>query len=402
MARGVRVVLFNADEAAGIAFRSTLLNIDGVKIVAEIDEPALLLQTADRIPADIVLVHLDPEPDAVLAIAADVIRAHPQLSLIGVSDSTDGQLILSAMRVGFKEFLPEPLSIEELSAAIEKVVQVKLEKQSPGKLISVMGSTGGVGATTLATNLAVELAALAGERGASIVDLDYRFGQVGTLLDLDPTYTIADLCETPELLETQLVERALAAHPSGVRALCRPTQFSQAENITAAHCVGVLSTLMNMHAYVVVDGPNRFDSGAKAVFDLADMNLLIIQLLVPCVRNARRMLDGLRDAGFNMERTRIICNRVGRDSGSLSVADVQSTLNVPIFATIPDDWPTMCNSINMGDPLISSAPKSKVRAAIAELAARLHNPLSDTDVKGDPKKSRKPRRTSGGKLLSTS
>ena len=75
-----------------------------------------------------------------------------------------------------------------------------------GKLITVMGAAGGVGTTTLATNLAVELAALA-ERQVSIVDLDYRFGQVATLLDVEPTYTLSDLCNSPEQLEQQVIER---------------------------------------------------------------------------------------------------------------------------------------------------------------------------------------------------
>lgn len=389
MARSIRVVLFNADDATASKLRSILLSVEGVKIVAEIDEPALLPQAVERISADAAFVHLDPAPEAVLAMAAELIRHHPELPVIGASDSSDGQLILSAMRVGFKEFLPEPLNLAELTAALDKVVQVRHDQRPQGRLISVIGSAGGVGATALATNLAVELADLCPGQNVSVVDLDYRFGQVGTLLDLDPTFTIADLCETPEHLETQLVEKALVEHASGVKALCRPTQFSQAENITAAHCVGVLSTLVGMHAYVVVDGPNRFDSGAKAVFDLSDVNLLLLHLSVPSVRSARRMLDGLRDAGYNLDRTQIVCNRMGRDTGTLSLEDVESTLNRPVFAVIPDDWQAMSHAVNMGDPLLSSAPRSKVRIAISELAARLHKPDGESDDKEGARKGRK-------------
>ncbi|MFH0981641.1 MAG: response regulator [Planctomycetota bacterium] len=382
MGRGTRVVLFNADEAAATVLRAALLALDGVKIVAEVDQPALLPQVVQQVPADVVLVHLDPDPVPVLNVAGEVARASPHLAVIAVSASTDGHLILSALRLGLKEFLTKPLDPKELGEALEKVGRSGPERPTAGRLITVVGSAGGMGTSTIATNLAVELAAVA-EGGVVVVDLDYRFGQVGTLLDLEPTYTLADLCETPEQLEPQVLERALVRHATGVKALCRPTHFAQAENITAAHCVGVLSGLAHANAYVVVDGPNRFDLGTKAVFDLADVNLLVIQLLVPSVRNAHRMLEGLREAGYNLARTRVICNRVGRDAGTVSLEDVESALGVEVFATLPDDWTTVSNAVNMGEPLIIGAPQSKVRLALAALAERLHRHPAAADDKDD-------------------
>ncbi len=382
MARALRVVLFNADESAATTLRSALLAFDAVKIVAEVDEPALLPQVARQVTADMLLAHLDPDPHTALDMAGEVARSNPNIAVVAVSESTDGQLILSAMRMGVREFLTKPLDTKELGEALEKVAQTGKERDVQGKLITVVGSAGGMGATVLAANLAVELAALA-ERQVAVVDLDYRFGQIGTLLDVEPTYSIADLCESPEQLETQMIERALVPHASGVKILCRPANFAQADNITAAHCVGVLSGLTALYEYVVVDGPSRFDVGAKAVFDLADVNLLVIQLLVPCVRSARRMLDGLREASYNLSRTCLICNRIGRESGSFSIEDVESTLGIKVFATIPDDWATMSNAVNMGEPLIMGAEKSKVRLALVDLAERLHNPVWQADDNED-------------------
>jgi len=380
MGRGTRVVLFNADESAAASLRSALLAFEGVKIVAEVDEPVLLPQIVQQVATDVLFVHLDPEPESVLAMAGEVARSCPNVAVVAVSESTDGQLILSALRLGIREFLTKPLDKKELGDTLEKLSQEETERVATGKLITVIGSAGGVGATVIATNLAVELAAIA-MGGVALVDLDYRFGQVGTLLDVEPTYTVADLCETPGQLEMQMIERALVKHATGVNVLCRPTQFTQADNITAAHCVGVLSGLVNLNEYVVVDGPNRFDIGAKAVFDLADVNLLVIQLLVPCVRSARRMLDGMREAGYSLNRTRVICNHSARDTGSFSLEDVEATLGVGVYATVPEDWVTMSNAVNMGEPLVMGAEKSKVRLALADLAERLHRPEGEADDK---------------------
>jgi pilus assembly protein CpaE len=129
-----------------------------------------------------------------------------------------------------------------------------------------------------------------------------------------------------------------------------------------------------MHDCVVVDGPSRFDPGARAVLDIADEILLVIHLLVPCVRNASRMIDGMRQIGFNLNRVKLICNRFGQVSASLSLDDVRQALNLDVFAVLPDDWASMSGSINLGEPLVTHAPKSKIRLAYSELAGRLVQP----------------------------
>ena len=242
-----------------------------------------------------------------------------------------------------------------------------------------MGASGGVGSTFFATNLAVELAAVA-EGSVTVVDLDYRFGQVATLLDIEPTYTLSDLCESPEQLEPQVIDRALVKHSSGVRVLSRPSSFAEADTMTAASCVGLLSTLIQHNEFVIVDGPCRSDIRARSVFDIADLNLLIVQLLVPCIRNAARIMSGLREAGEASERVMLIPNRVGRHSSDLSIEDAAQTLGLEAFASIPDDWTTVSGAINLGEPLLAHAPKSKVRMAIEEIAQRLYRPDGQADV----------------------
>jgi len=385
MGQDVRFIIFNGEEQQAISLRALLLSFGGAKIVAEVDEAALLPQAVRQFPVDIVLVNLDPAPDAVLPVIAEMLAATPQVAVFAASQSSEGTLILKVMRAGVKEFLPKPIDPDALCTAIEKVVGQRAEAVSLGKLITVLGAAGGVGATTIATNLATELAAIDGNR-VTIVDLDYRFGQVATLFDIEPTYTLADLCNSPEALEPQVIERALVKHASGLHVLSRPTNFSQADTITAASCVGLLSNLLQFNDYVITDGPSRWDLSAKSVLDLADVTLLVAQLLVPTVRNAARILDAMREGGYNLDRTKLVCNRAGRESVTLSVEDVAETLNLQPFATIPDDWPTVSGAINLGETLQNYGPKSKVRQAIVEIAERLHKPEPGSDEKDTRKK----------------
>lgn len=362
-----------------------LLKVEGIKIVAELDEPALLNQSIDQLAVDVVVVNLDPHPEGVLPLVAEAAAAHRNVAIFAASRSTDGPLILKTMRSGVREFLTRPIDPKTLSEAIAKIAVHRAETVSNGKLITVIGGSGGVGATMLATNLAVELASLA-PHDVTVVDLDYRFGQVATLLDITPNYTLADLCGSPEHLEPSVVTRALMKHSAGLHVLARPNAIDEADAMTAAACMGVFSTLLQMNEYIIADGPTRLDLGASSVLSLSDVNLLVVQLLVPCVRNAMRILDGLRSGGYNLDRTKLICNRVGRDSAHLTVENVADTLGLETFAVIPDDWTAVSTSINIGEPLLTHSPKSKVRLAIREIAERLHMPAGETDDKDTKKK----------------
>ena len=385
MGHDVRFIVLNGEEHFAGELRALLLGISGVKIVAEVDEPALLTQAIQQFPADVALVNLDPSPDGILPVMAEAIKASPDLTFFAASASTDGQLILKTIRTGVKEFLPKPIERKALEEAVTKVAGQLADTAELGTLITVLGASGGVGATMFAANLAVELATIAPGR-VTIVDLDYRFGQVATLLDVEPQYTLADLCSTPEELDPQIIDRAVVRHGSGLYVLSRPASIAQADTITGASCVSLLSKLLQFNDYVVVDGPTRSDLNAKPVLDLSDVSVLLLELVVPTVRNAARMIAELREGGYNTHRTRLICNRIGRDAGSLSVADVSETLDLPMFATIPGDWPTVSAAINLGLTLQSHSPKSRVRQAIEEIAQRLHRPDSQSDDKDTQKK----------------
>ena len=102
--------------------------------------------------------------------------------------------------------------------------------------------------------------------------------------------------------------------------------------------------------------------------------LLVIQLLVTSIRNVHRIVDEMRMIGFNMDRVKIIANRVGKESGIISADYVKETLNHEIYYSLPDDWPSASGSINMGVPLIQEYGKSKIRLGVRELAERIHRP----------------------------
>ncbi len=375
MARTVRTILYTANESAAPELRRAITALPQLRIVAELDEPSLLPQAVAQFPCDVIIADLDPNAAVVIECLRQLRETETNLPIFALSKQTEGDVVLSAMKAGVKEYLVKPLNVEELEQAISRIVASRSGVKQPGKLISVMGSSGGVGCTTIATNLAVELADLVeDDEMVAIVDLDFRFGHVATLLDVHGQYTVADLCSTQEELDPQMIMRALIKHETGVYVLRRPQSFAQAEMITAAHCANVLTSLQAMCEYVVVDGPTRQDPGGRSVLDAADYNFLVLQLLVTSVRNTDRMVQELGTLGFNASRISLVCNRIGRESAHLELEQVQMTLNRKMFATISDDWKSVSASINIGQPLKTFAEKVRVRQEIRDLARLIHTP----------------------------
>ncbi|MFO0972674.1 MAG: hypothetical protein U1A27_04420 [Phycisphaerae bacterium] len=381
MGRSIRAIVFNGDETYAAELRQALLSLPELRIVAELDEPSLLPHAAAQFPAEVLILHLDPAAPLVLEVAGQVLAANPRVPVIAISGCTDGDTLLKAMRIGLKRFLVKPLDLAELKEAVGQIAGEQAQAREPGKLVSVLGSAGGVGATFLATNLAVELAELTGAAGrVALLDFDFRFGQVATVLDLESQFTISDLCSTPEQVDPAMIEKALVKHASGVWVLARPQQFAQAEGITAAHCAGVLTVMQEMFTYIVIDGPMRSDPGGRIILDAADFNLMIVQLLVTSVRNTARMMEELATQGFSASRMRFVCNRLGRDSGHLETAQVERTLGAPFFHTLPDEWKSASASINVGQPLRTEFSKSKLCQSVRELAMKIHCPDKVTEA----------------------
>lgn len=381
MSSTVRVIVFNTDEETGPELRAHLLGIEGVKIVAEVEEPAFLGQVMDQFPAEVVLIHLDPNPQGLMDVISPVLEQRKDgPSAIAMTEDRDAELVMRAMRVGMKEFLWKPFPPEQLNDILVRVGQATAAtgNKKLGKLIPVVGMSGGVGATTIATNLAVEIGKLVDPQPVNntrpkvaVVDLDFRFGQVALFLDAQPTYTIAELCESPEELDAQMIDRAMVRHSTGIHVLAHPADFQAAERISAGQVAGVLSILQEYYDFIVVDGPVRFDPTARAVFDMTDVYLLVLSLLVPAVRNTDRVLSAMQMNGYSMERVRLVCNRAGRDNGFLEASDVEATLSRKLDWMLPEDWKTCSAAVNMGSSLLEYAAKSKLRLAYQQMAADL-------------------------------
>jgi len=321
----------------------------------------------------VVIVNLDPAAHDTLKRIAHLPRQFPLVSFFVMSQVLDANLLMEAMHLGVKEFIPLPVSEEKFGAAVERVAsQHGMGKRA--KLIHVVPTIGGCGATTVACNVA---AALAKHGKTALVDLDLMRGGVGGYFDIRPRYTIADVMDSADKVDRQLLDNALTVHQhSGVAVLARPELPEDTQRINHAGLQRLLGVLSRMFDYVVVDSMMSIAPLYSAVLQDATINLVVMQLNVPSAKNAERFVGAVRRMGIEASKIQIVVNRFVKKGWDIEPEEVERALGLKIAWSVPNDFKNAIAAINYGEPVVLRAPKSDMSVSLTGLATFLANGAS--------------------------
>lgn len=367
-----RVVVFNRQTDADVGLQTLVNGIPGTRVIAEASTVDELFHVLRQQLVGAVIVHLDPKPEETIQELAPITAQFPKLPLIAVSGQTGPTTILNAMRSGYRQFVAKPIDRADLADALDRTIVVRAEQASTGRSVCVTGASGGSGATTIACNLAMEMAAAAG-RPVGIVDLHLEFGDVASHFDSHPTHTIASLCATDGEVDRVMLETAVAELPSGVALLGRPKNIEDTQLVTPERVAAIVKAMRGSYAAVVVDTPRTFDHLSISALRQADAVLIVLQLIVPSVNNAIRVYKTLVGSGMPAERVHFVVNRYRKNIGHITPQDLAQRAGVEPFAVVPNDFQCVARALDFGKPLGSDAPNSAVRMAIQDVARRLLN-----------------------------
>ena len=370
----LRLAIVDPNDSTRDALKSILLGMDVVWLEAECSRYDFFGDVVAQTHPDIGLVALDDDPEKGLSLIADLQIASPDCAIVVVSSSTDGDLVLRTMRSGVKEFLTQPVKIEELVAALERISHQRFGRGG-GKgrsctVIAVAGATGGVGATSVAVNLGCIMASH--ERNtAALVDLDLSLGDADVFLDAIPDYTLLDVSQNVSRLDITLLKRSLTKHSSGLYLLPRPVQLQDSAHITPDDLQRVIGLLKATFSHVILDLSKSYSPLDMVALEFADHVLMVTQLDLPCLRNIVRLMMSFEELEGVKDKTKILINRVGLDNGHISLKKAQETIGRDIFWQIPNDYRTMVEVRNNGVPLKEQAPKAVITQSMIQLANTL-------------------------------
>lgn len=392
MKKVVRVAIVDPNDATRAAVKNLLLGIDQVWLDADCSRYEFFIDVVNQSTPDIALVALDADPQKGLALVARLSQDMPATSVLVLSQSTEGSLILQAMRNGAKEFLNLPLQLEDFLAALDRIKQTSSTREGDGQvrgsqIITVAGVGGGVGCTSLAINLACVLAQ--NERNSvAMIDLDLALGDADVWLDIIPDYTIQDVSENLSRLDYSLLKRSLTKHDSGAYLLPRPVQLEGTPIMNGEDLRRVLTLLKATFTHLVIDVSKSFGELDLAAMNASDTVLLVTQLDLPCLRNVVRLMQYFDTVDGLADRIKILVNRMGLEDAQISLNKALETIGREIAYEIPNDYATIVDSRNNGVPLVQRAPKARVTRAIEKLARNF-----DGDGPADePVEEKKPRK----------
>lgn len=385
MGNVLRIAVVDPKDSSRDALKTALLGLDTVWLEAECSRYEFFSDVVDQTKPDVGFVALDGDPDKALELVSQLTKNAPECAILVTSSSTDGNLILQTMRAGAKEFLTQPLKPEDVAAALQRVARQK-HGSRPGNphgcaVYAVIGATGGVGATSMAVNLGCALAADKNNTVA-LVDLDLALGDADVFLDTIPEYTLTDVAQNVSRLDLTLLKRSLTKHESGLYLLPRPVQLEDSRHITPDDMTRVIGLLKATFSHLIIDTSKGFNALDMFALHQADTVLLITQLDLPCLRNVVRLLMSFKDAPALDQKVKVVVNRVGYETGQISLKKAQETMGREIYWQVPNDYRVMIEVRNNGVPLIQQAPKAAITQSIGQLADTLSGKQDESQDAG--------------------
>lgn len=359
-----------------------------------------------QIKPDVVVMDINlPDIDGITT--TEMIRKNaPHIQVVILSVQSDPSYMRRAMLAGARDFLSKPPMIDELTSAIRRAgtmahdekaksatsvfvqtspggvpvaVPAKLASSS-GKIIVVYSPKGGVGCTTIATNLAVALKSK--DPRVALVDASMQYGDLPVFLNEQIKNSVLDLAPRVDELDTEVVESVMINHPAtGLSILAGPPKPEQGDHIDAEEFSKLLEYMRTMFSYIIIDTSTYLTKSVQAALDISDLIILVTTQDIPSIKNCNLFL-GLADAsGIKRKRILFVMNRFDKRI-SISPERVGESLRQEITLTIPLEEKAISNSIIRGIPFVhenKTLPISKVFFTLADSAAsqleKLDEPL---------------------------
>ncbi len=367
----LRLAICDPSEGTRESLKQLVMGIDSVCLEADCSRYEFFFDVVKQTEPESVLINIDSDHEAAVDLVNMINQKLPNSAIIALSSSTEGSLILKIMRAGAKEFISSPVEAQELVSALERVsVSSTSARPKSGKIIAVAGSSGGVGTTSIAVNLACCMAQLPNE-SIALIDLDLSLGDADVFLDTIPEYTLLDVAQNVARLDLSLLRKSLTKHDSGIYLLPRPVQLQDIQTISDSDFGRVLKLLKASFTHLILDLSKSYTALDITTLEAADEVLLLTQLDLPCLRNVVRLLTSLEAIDGLSSKIKIVVNRSGLDNSQISMKKAEEHIGREIFWQIPNNFSAVSEGRNNGIPLIDSSPNSSITQNIISLANKL-------------------------------
>jgi pilus assembly protein CpaE len=353
------------------------------------------VQIAIEAKPDVILMDINlPGMDGITA-TENIVREVPAAQIVILSVQGETGYMRRAMAAGARDFLVKPPSSDELLSTITRAAEIGRTQAAliapiptqpdivstpralgrRGHLITVFSPKGGVGCTTVSVNLAIALQGLLGvEKKVGLLDTSFQFGDVGVMLNLQPSRSIADISDRIEDLDSDMLGGTVSPHPTGIKVLLAPPHPEAAEPLWIADSDGggaskvrtVARQMLNQFDYVVADTWSWVENVTLTMLDEASLIVLVITPVIPAIKSARLFLDVALKLGYPKEKILVAINHADQRTG-LRIEQIEQAL-MPASAKIPYDEQAGLVAANRGLPFMTEQKGKPIAESFGQLA----------------------------------
>lgn len=342
--------------------------------------PADILRQMQGGPPEVLILGPGLPVEGSLKLASVMDLQYPEISVVLAAAATP-ETVLQAMRAGVRDFLDPAADADAIRIMLERASLAAAGRRrglapqtsehadhgGAGRVIAVMSPKGGVGKTTVATNLAVGLGKTS-PMSVVIVDLDLQFGDVASGLLLEPEFTITDAVLGAASQDSMVLKTYLTVHPAGIYALCAPRTPIEMDRITGAQVSHLLEQLRQEFRYIVVDTAPGLGEHVLATLEQATDAVWICGMDVPSIRGMRTGFQVLEELDLIPDHRHIVLNMADRRAG-LTLKDVEATVGAPVDVVLPRSK-SLPFSTNKGVPVLQDGSRDPASKGLRQLVER--------------------------------
>jgi len=375
MARNPRVIVIDQDQVARSEVQK-MLALSGFAVLGEAGYGIEAVSLAKETEPDVIVIALEEPVIRALQTVEAVADLLPQSPVVAYSSIKDPASMRKAMLAGVADYLVTPVREEDLINSIHGVLAQEERKRARiagemdepvacGTVLTVFGAKGGIGKTTISTNLATAIVQKTGQ-SVALVDLDTRFGDVAILMDIPVERSIADLALPEEEINREMLQDCLYTHNTGVTILPAPVRPTDWRNVHAGHIERVVTLLAQTYDYVILDTPGTFNDIVARALELATLVLLVATVDMASLKDTLLAIDMLRSWNFPQEKIKLVINSTN-EATNVQPQEVKRMLGRDVFWSIPYDR-NISTSTQLGMPVVVAKPTTKAAESLVELA----------------------------------
>lgn len=368
----MKVLLLSDD----IRVLDIIKNYDGLasKGIRLLPERGNLINASQRIATempDVVMLEVSGADSKEFELVEHFKTVYKNMAFMMLSADTSSELLLKAIRVGFSEVIPLPLNEQTITHALTRhfAKQVTtVDHQS--KVLSFISCKGGSGTTFVATNFAYAMATLFNKK-VLLIDANQYFGDAAMYVsDQKPPMTLADLCNQINRLDIAFLQSSLINLTSNFSILAAAENPASAADVHTEHIDTIVRIARNYYDYIVFDLGRQIDAITVKCLDLSDSIYLVLQMVLPYIRDAKHLVEVFRSLGYPSSKVQLIVNRYEK-SGSIKLSDLTNAIQTQAVHTIPNDYKIVTDCINQGVSIQQVLPNHLVAKSIAALGEAL-------------------------------